>query len=146
LGGSFRLNNYSTKRIFILYNFQLFWEQALVYIHAVLKFETKKEKWKMEQTKEKSIASVLASANLQLLDGLYIVGEFRGVDQTTSKAGKVYHKTKVLVGDNVMKLDTPPELLMVVVGFKTSQRVLVSYREFTGQYGTNHNLTSIESL
>jgi hypothetical protein len=100
----------------------------------------------MNESKEKSFSSVLKAAELKLKDGLYLVGEYRGCDQNTSKAGKVFHKTKVLVGDNVIKLDTAPDLLMTVGGLQNAQPVLVSYREFTGQYGTNQILTSIESL
>jgi hypothetical protein len=81
-----------------------------------------------------------------LKDGLYIVGEYRGSESNLATNGKTYNKTKVLVGDVVIKLETPVDLLTTVGGLKPTQRVLILYREFTGKFGVNHNLVSIESL
>lgn len=101
----------------------------------------------MDHKNEKTIGTVLTSANVQMNDGLYVVGEYRGVDTSISKKnGNIYTNVKVLVGDVVMKLNTPAELLMSIGALKNAQRVLVSYRDYVGQFGTNHNLASIESL
>lgn len=88
-----------------------------------------------------------ALKGLDLPEGKFAVGEYRGYDERESK-GKMYYKVKLLVRDTVLKFDIKPDQVLQISQeqIKTGQRMLVSYYDFQSQYGTNSVLSSYASL
>lgn len=98
-----------------------------------------------EQQVVKNPFEVLKGLNVP--DGLLAIGEYRGYEERDSK-GTMYYKVKLLIGDNVKKFDIKPDQLLNLQGLnlKNGSKMLVSYYEFNGRFGTNSVLVSYVAL
>lgn len=78
-------------------------------------------------------------------EGLYMVGEYRGVTERESN-GKVYYKLNVLCGDSMYKLDIKPEMLDAANKFKKAQPLLVQYFEWASKFGINKIVKGLQTI
>jgi hypothetical protein len=88
-----------------------------------------------------------ALQGLDLPEGKFAVGEYRGYDERESN-GKMYYKLKLLVGDNVLKFDIKPDQVINITqaNFALGQKIVVKYYDFQGKFGTNSVLNSYAAL
>jgi hypothetical protein len=83
----------------------------------------------------------------KLAPGLYCLGEYLGIEERESK-GKMYYKMKLLVGDLTKKFDIKPDEVIRLRNTNPARMALafVSYYEFTGQFGTNSVLNTVNFI
>lgn len=75
--------------------------------------------------------------NVKLPEGLYIVGEYRGVEERKGNNGNMYYKIKVLNGDYMQKYDIRPEMYGELKTIPTGKTVIVRYYQFPSKFDRN---------
>jgi hypothetical protein len=74
---------------------------------------------------------------VKLPEGLYIIGEYRGVEEKTGNNGTTYYKLKVLNGDYMQKYDIKPEMSGELKNVPSGKTIIVRYYQFPSKFDRN---------